>query len=205
MKRWLLVLGLTVGLAAQGASANLLINGGFEDGATGNIGDGVPGWNVWGGAGWHHDDAGRTIDQKAIKFWWDDSGIWQDFTVTGGQEYDFSVQVLSSSLEPLVGWNGLIKAEFYDSSSGTGTALVDVELEKYYSATDPMDAWVEIGGTVTAPANADVGRIVLLIVDWQETGVSGALNFDNAVVTPEPASLLLLAGGGLALLRRRRA
>ena len=203
----LLAIGLAFGLMAGIVNANILVNGDFEDGPTNNIGDGVPGWLTWGGSGWHHDDAGRVIDTKAVKFWWDDSGMFQDFPVVAGQEYDFSVQALNSTVETLVGWNGLIKAEFYDSAIGTNPAdaLLNLDLDRYLSASDPVDEWVEIGGSVIAPAGADVGRIVLLIVDWQPTGVSGALNFDNAVVTPEPASLgMLLIGGLIASGRRRR-
>jgi hypothetical protein len=203
MKKVLILLAL---LAVTGiASAELLTNGNFEDGPTQNTGDGVPGWGTWGWSGWHHDDVGRVIDTKAVKFWWDDAGMWQDFAVTPGVTYDFSVEVFNSTIETLIGWNGLIKAEFYNSSIGTdpSQALLNVELDRYYSATDPVDQWVTIGGSQTAPANADIGRIVLLIADWQETGVSGALNFDNASVVPEPATLALLGLGGL-LIRRRR-
>ncbi len=201
----LLAWGVSLCVLAGSAQANLLTNGDFEDGPTQNTGDGVPGWSTWGFSGWHHDDAGQTLDTKAIKFWWDDAGIFQDFTVTGGDTYDFSVQVLNASTDPLVGWNGLIKAEFYNSSIGTdpSDALANVELQRYFSASDPIDQWVEIGGSLQAPAGADIGRIVMLIVDWQSTGVSGALNFDNAVVTPEPGALALLMIGGLVALRRR--
>ena len=198
-------IGMALLVAAAPASANLLVNGDFEDGVTGNIGDGVPGWSVWGASGWHHDDAGRVIDQKAVKFWWDDAGMWQDFAVVGGNDYDFSVQAFNWSGDQLTGWNGVIKAEFYNSAIGTdpGDVLLAIDLDRYYSASDLVDAWVEIGDTVTAPATADIGRIVLLIADWQSTGVGGALNFDNASVTPEPASIVALVGMALVALRRR--
>ena len=165
------------------AATNLLTNGDFEDGPTGNINAGIPGWLTWGSSGWHHDDPGRVIDTKAIKFWWDDAGVYQDFTATPGATYTFSVEVLNSTLETLTEWNGLIKAEFYDSSIGTevGDAILELELDRYYSASDPVDEWFTIGGLVTAPANADIGRIVMLIVDWAPNP-SGALNFDNASV-----------------------
>ncbi len=196
---------LVIGIAAP-ASANLLTNGGFEDGDTGQLGSvAVPSWNSWGGSGWHHDDVGKVIDTKAMKLWWDDAGLYQDVTVTGGGLYDFSVQVFNASDDQLNQWNGLIKAEFYDSSIGTdpGDALANVELERYYSATDPVDTWVEIGNTITAPAGADIGRIVLLIVDWQPDP-SGVLNFDEASITlvPEPAAFALLAIATLVLRRR---
>ncbi|HRX84667.1 MAG TPA: hypothetical protein P5572_06560, partial [Phycisphaerae bacterium] len=85
MVRKVMLCSLVLGLAATAASANLLVNGGFEDGDTGQLGTvALPGWNSWGPSGWHHDDAGRTLDTKAMKLWWDDAGLWQDFAVTPG-------------------------------------------------------------------------------------------------------------------------
>ena len=199
---------LAVGLLAGVTSAQeLLVNGDFETGGPHGLGwiEGdyeywPEGWLGWGQSGWHHNDAGRVIDTKAVKFWWDDCGLWQDFVATAGEEYDFSVSILNSTAEPAT-WNGLIKAEFYDAA---WAQLDAVELERFYSAAEPMDTWVEIGGSLTAPAGTAYGRIVLLEVDWFE-GVGGPLNFDNASVTPEPATLALLGLGGLALLCRRRA
>ena len=194
-------------LALPASASNLLVNGGFEDGATGQVGSvAIPGWNTWGSSGWHHDDAGRVIDTKAIKFWWDDAGAWQDVPVVAGQQYDFSAMALSVSSNPLVGWNGLIKAEFYNSALGTDAAnrISQIDVDRFYSATDPRDQWVPIGGTVTVPAGADLARVVLLIVDWQ-SGVSGELNFDAASITPvpEPTTAVLLAGLLVVGLRRR--
>lgn len=206
MRRLLLTCGAVIVLAAA-ARAELLTNGNFEDGPTGNISAGIPGWNSWGGSGWHHDDAGRTLDAKAVVFWWDDAGIWQDFAVSPGVGYTFGVQAFSWPNDPLHLWNGLLKAEFYNSAIGTGPgqAISEFELDRFYSASDPTNTWVSLGGLAVAPAGADVGRIVLKINDWQ-SGVSGVLNFDNATVTPEPAMLTLLACAGVALCggKRRR-
>jgi hypothetical protein len=210
MSRYLfLALAVAAALALPASATNLLLNGGFEDGNTGPIsGDGVPtSWSAWGPtSGWHHDDAGRVIDTKAIKFWWDDTGLWQDVTIAPGGQYDFSVLALSASADPLVGWNGLLKAEFYNSALGTdsGHLLGQAEVDRFYSASDPRDQWVTVSGTVTAPPTADIARMILKIADWQSTGVGGSLNFDNASIalTPEPAAAVL----GLVLvaaLRRR--
>ena len=168
--------------ALVGAPAtNLLTNSGFEDGATGNISAGIPNWGTWGGSGWHHDDAGRVIGTKAIKFWWDDSGAWQDAPVIAGNSYSVSVQALNSTLDPLAGWNGQLKVEFYNSAAGTDPnhLLGQIELDRFYSATDPRDQWVTLAGTVVPPASADLGRVILKLADWQ-SGVSGSLNFDQA-------------------------
>lgn len=205
MVRYLLLsCAIAAALVVPASAANLLVNGGFEDGSTGSIGNGVPNWSNWGSSGWHHDDAGKVIGSKAIKFWWDDAGVWQDFTVTGNGQYAYSMQAFNSSSDPLVGWNGILKAEFYNSALGTDPAnkLGEAVVDKFYSASDPRDQWVTISGAVTAPANADIGRIILMIADWQP-GVGGSLNFDEASVTlvPEPITAVLL---GLALVAGRR-
>ena len=192
-----LSLAVAAWLAAPATAANLVVNGGFEDGATGAIGAGMPAWGVWGNSGWHHDDAGRVIGTKAIKLWWDDCGVFQDVPVVGGSDYLYSVQVFNYTPELLVGWNGLLKAEFYNSALGTdpGHKLGELDVARYYSATGARDQWVTLSGTVTPPPTADLARIVLLVVDWQSTGVGGSLNFDEASVTlvPEPATAGLLA------------
>ena len=204
---WLaaMVVFALIGTLATPASAELLLNGGFEDGDTGPInGAGVPtNWFAWGPeSGWHHDDAGKVIDTKAVKFWWDDIGMWQDFAVTAGDEYLFSVEALNHTDDTLTGWNGLLIAEFYDS--GSGDKLLDVVVDKYFSASDPVNEWVNVSGTVQAPVGADLGRMILKIGDWTE-GVGGSLNLDNASVTlvPEPAALVGMLAVALLALRRR--
>ena len=201
MKKVLILFAL---LAMTGiASANILTNGGFEDGDTGQItGTPIPGWQTWNWSGWHHDDAGAIIDTKAVKLWWDDSGLYQDFAAVAGETYDFSVQCLDFSGDTAaVNWNGLIKAEFYDVSDAQ---LLAQDLERFDSdnTVNPDDVWVEIGDSIIAPAGTSYGRIVLMVVDWHD-GIGGAINFDNASVVPEPATLALLGLGGL-LLRRRK-
>ncbi|WP_169853166.1 family 16 glycosylhydrolase [Anaerohalosphaera lusitana] len=161
--------------------ANLLSNPGFEDGGTGQLTyTTIPGWSVWGTNGWHHNDPGRTIEQKAVKLWWDDAGLFQDFSVTGGKDYRFSASMLSGSSEPLTGWEGIVKAEFYDGVNMQPSDAVSVtEIGRFYPGDDAVDQWKKVSSTVTAPAEAEVGRIVFMITG---TSGSGALNFDSASV-----------------------
>jgi len=179
------------------AGANLLNNPGFEDGDTGGLSS-ITDWNSWGNSGWHHND-GPLLDTKGLKFWWDDAGLWQDFTATAGNDYTFAVEVYNRSANPC-GWNGLMRVEFYDSSD---TKIYDTQLDRFYTGVDPYDEWVTIGGTLTAPAGTAYGRIILQIADWHD-GISGDLFFDNASVEiPEPATMVILGLGGL-LLRRKK-
>jgi hypothetical protein len=179
------------------ASANLLSNAGFEQGDSGWIDWGLPGWNVWGSSG-YHEGSGPNGGDKCVKLWWDDTGLWQDFTAVAGNEYAFSIQVYNLSSNPST-WNGLLRAEFYDASNAK---ISDAQLDRFYSATDSKNQWVEIGGTLTAPVGTAYGRIVFQVADWSE-GVGGDLYFDNASVEiPEPATLVILGLGGL-LFRRK--
>ena len=92
----MLMLFWVLGISAQ---ANLLVNGDFEDGDTGQIGTVViPGWNSWGANGWHNDDAGAVIDTKGDEIPGGDGvGMWQDFAASAGTTYDYSVQVIDFS------------------------------------------------------------------------------------------------------------
>jgi hypothetical protein len=196
----LMVLALLLALGGL-VQANLLVNGDFEDGDTGQVGVvPIPGWNSWGNNGWHNDDAGAVIDTKSMKFWWDQVGLWQDFAATAGTIYHYSVQVIDASRDTTANnWDLQIEAEFYDAANSQLTAV----LMGYFDSTlQPNDTWVEIGGSIAAPAGTSYGRVVIRTVDWQ-SGIGGALYFDNVSVVPEPVTFCLLGLGGLFLKRRR--
>ncbi len=168
---------LAIGIYAQ---ANLLLNPGFEEGNTGQVGVvPIPGWNSWGNNGWHNDDAGAVIDTKSMKFWWDQVGLWQDFPATAGKTYVYSVQVIDASRDTSPNnWDLQIEAEFYDAANSMLTAVI---IGYFDSTLQPNDTWVEIGGSITAPAGTSYGRVVLRTVDWV-SGIGGALYFDNVSV-----------------------
>jgi glucosylceramidase len=162
--------------------AELLTNGDFEQGATGQLGVvAIPGWNSWGNSGWHNDDAGAVIDTKSMKFWWDGVGMWQDFAATAGTIYAYSVQVMDASRDTSANnWDLQIEAEFYNAANTQLTAAV---LGYFDSTIQPNDTWVEIGSSITAPAGTAYGRIILRQVDWH-SGIAGGIYFDNASVVP---------------------
>lgn len=189
-------------------AANVLLNPDFEvNGVSGQMSSSftnIAHWIIFGSgsSGWYQDDI--EAGNMCIKFWWDDIGIYQDFDAEAGQQFEFRVYALQRDSEPLVDWQGYLKAEFYDSGDGQ---LLAQELDYFYPS-DPTNQWVLLHGRVTAPSNTDYGRIVLGIKNWTEN-VSGAAYFDNASVdaVPEPAAVSLFALGLMAArsLRKRSA
>ena len=159
------------------AQANLLSNPGFEDGPTGNMSAPIPGWSTWGASGWHHDDAGRVIDTKAVKLWWSDAGYWQDIDVEEGHTYTFGCWMQWSALDPLgVDKKGVLKVEWYDATPTLLGTIVFAEI----TSADPVDIWIQYSASQTAPVGAVVGRLVLAMETGPGTDTGGSVNYDNA-------------------------
>jgi len=194
MKKVSIVLAVIyVGLLVA-AQANVIINSSFENG-DGTLA-GISDWSKWNdtsgelNTGW-----GQTYDgDDMVRLWWD-SGLYQNFSVTPGWDYDVSVQTRTESFDQLQGGvQGNVSLEWYDSGSQKiGGNAYDYQ----FTSAQGDGAWVEAAGSATAPANAASGRLVVYV---SNTGTgSGSAWFDSATVTaiPEPLSIGLL---GLGLL-----
>lgn len=205
MKLRVVVSVLAVLMIAGAASANLLVNGSFEEG-TGQGGHldaaAITGWTWWGG-GWWANDAGAVEDGDwAVKRWESGTGMYQDFTATANTAYDISLFGYDGSAEPLVDRYLNLSVEWFDAgNNGLGSSLIGT-----LSPGGPLDTWTELSGQSVAPDNTSYGRIV--IVTGGGGSAAGSLYFDSASVTqaiPEPAALTLLGLGflGLNYLRRK--
>ncbi len=180
------------------AHGGLLRNGGLESGLTGTDkarmilfepldqesgpGGRIDHWTTWGPAFLYYSEFGRTIEGRAVKFWHSDSGMFQDFEVTAGEDYAFSVEVLNSAVrnEALKLWRGHLRAEFYDDSSNL-ISSADLDTYEPESTGTPLEQWGTLSGTTKAPAGATKGRIVLGLKDYKP-GATGVVHFDNARV-----------------------
>lgn len=214
MTKLMVVLSISLGIVLCGtAHANLLVNGDFEQGNCDWLGNhpAIDGWTYWGTDGWHMNDAGYTMDSKAMLVWWDTVGLYQDvFGVTAGQQFQYSVSAITKASDKLRGWDLVVKSEWTRDDWST---ICSNEIGRFVGAKsdsnpgDGTDTWKLITGTDIAPAGAAHGKIYFQLMqagDWGYTG--GSVIFDNAsvVLVPEPATITLLSIASMLLIKRRK-
>ncbi|MFH0880769.1 MAG: PEP-CTERM sorting domain-containing protein [Lentisphaerota bacterium] len=191
-------------IMASGCFADLIINGGVEGGT--GIAD-LPSWTSWGPSGtlegnYFHGGA------QCARFWWDDTGLFQNFNVTVGVGYTAQCYFYTPTADRYT-WNGgnstytSLKIEWYQADNTT-PAGASVETA-HFTPDDAADTWAQRTVTGTAPVSAVYGRVVVAI--GGAAPGSGTVAFDDVSVNavPEPATVALLGGGALiAMLARRK-
>ncbi len=199
MKRYVvLMLCLMVAMLTSNASANLLSNGGFESPDV-TLEDNWPknaatDWSHWNDY-WLGEVGSSAYEGTQVVEPANGSSISQSVSVPAlgaGEQYTVSVQGLSpgayesdSYLQIWLGWGGTedwIGADFTISTP---------------------DTWELLSLTLdTDVTTAALGATMLTVEFYCNDGV--AIQLDDAVLVPEPATMTLLLFGGLALVRRRR-
>jgi len=190
---------------AGAASANVLANPSFEDG--------LNGWTPFGNV-FAESVTPRTGNGDAKMFGnfsggFNVSGLFQTFSATPGQLWQFDGYVRHNTGDALVGIGAdnaaadnwvVLKFEFRDAANNvTGSVEQNV-----LDGRTPTDQWFGHSISLTAPANTQSIWAFFLYLQPQFAG--GAVLIDDASlqVVPAPASLGLLAGAGLLAGRRRR-
>lgn len=180
---------LAAGLMLSGSVwANLLTNGDF------NAGD-LSGWWTW-----VPDSVNQSISIETAytydatpnaRIWSATDGAWQEmgqsFAVADGAAYVLSLVYNATD------WaNAGINLKYWDSSwNYVGYQWITL-------LTPPNSGqWTSFVQAFTTPAGAAYAEVKFVMGGW------GTLYVDNVSVVPEPASLLMLGLGGLALVRRK--
>lgn len=194
-----------IGLAVGTAQA-MLVNGGFESG-TGGAADG---WIQFNNAyRTSTTDTASPITahsgayaMKLFGNWggpWNAAGALQIFAAAPGEIWDVQGYGLNWSSDKLLGQNfGLLKLSWRDAAD---QEIGGVESQHITSST-PVDQWQFLQATGAAPAGTTGVQVFALFLQPNFEG--GSAWFDDMTVTPEPASLALLAMAALPVVLRRR-
>ncbi|TFG86588.1 MAG: hypothetical protein E4H19_05190 [Chromatiales bacterium] len=202
-------------LLASTASANLLVNPGFENPATGGAPPeyfGATGWADFGGttytisAGPIGPAGAHTGDQVLKVFGF--GGVYQQFAASAGQTWDGGAWALNDSFDLMGG--GQVAAVNIEWIAADGITSLGAVLGPTITAATPADIWNFLTVSGVAIAGTSFARLVLITGDFLPGGQAGAPRFDDAfmlerVAIPVPAAVWLFGSalGMLGWIRRK--
>jgi len=187
---WLMLL---IGLLAVSARANMVTNGGFETGD-------FTGWWTW-----VADSDNQTVsidsDYKyegdySAKLW-SASSAWSAQMGTSfelGGDTAWTLSFVYSAVTPSDWGSAGVAINYYDAE-GTYLSYEWISLYDEGPAPSPGE-WVLVSNDYTTPTEAAKVDLKFEVANWT------TVNFDNITAIPEPATLLLLGLGSLAIRRR---
>jgi hypothetical protein len=224
-KTGLTALAMLTAMSFSTASNAALVNASFEspDASGGDIpGAGAP-WNSFNsnfttsnlinnnppGSFFNPDAKSGT---QLLKQFGVDAGSFQDLAASPGEEWTASAWAQSWAGDPNNN-TGLLQIFFRDAT----TNLCDPGgfnpcNQAVFDTSQPLDTWVQLMTSATAPAGTTTARIQLILVPDATTPANGALFWDDASLevsaVPVPAAVWLFGSGLLGLVgvaRRRKA
>jgi hypothetical protein len=180
-------LGLAIALVlvVGPASANVLINPGFESPVIiqpppeyYGAGDG---WTSFGGGIFTIDALvgvpPNSGAQLVKMFGGCCSGAWQEFAAVAGETWNGGVWMRNSSLDPMGG--GQVAAVNIEWHAADGTQI-DFISNGTFTAASPLDVWTLQTVTGIAPAGTAFARLVIITGDFLPGGPAGAPFYDDA-------------------------
>lgn len=193
--------------AFQGiASANLIVNPGFESG--------LAGWTGFGNAFAEvaappvvEPYSGNGVAKMFGNFsgGFNVSGIFQEFPAVAGQAWSMDSYSRFSSADPMIGtgpatsnW-AVMKLAFFDA----GNVEIGNAESVILSGTFAADVWHD-NAPINAIAPANTVKVQAFLLYLQPAFDGGAAQFDDVVVTPAPGAAALLGLAGLVASRRKR-
>lgn len=209
MKLFHTTAALALVAAATPASANLLVNPGFEDQVLAAPEEffAGSGWTAFGGNTFLQDSSFGVVPNggnQSLKMF-GLSGVFQTFPANPGEIWNGGAHIYNPSFDDLdPGQVAAVNIEWLDA----GENQISFISNGTFMSGSPTDVWTLQTITGTAPAGTAFARLTLITGDFVDPGVGGgAPYYDDAFfeVIPEPATAGLLALGGLAMARRRRA
>jgi hypothetical protein len=196
-------------LGVRSASANLLLNSGFEanDASAGDVAGPATDWGQF-NAGYISAAHAHT-GTNSLKQFATDAGEYQAVPAGPNQTWTATAWIMTSSTDQLSGPLGSnIQIQFLDAS---GNALATANPGLQFVSTDPADTWTQLT-LADAPSVPGTAFAQILLFTGPYSGLpgtaGGSVFWDDASLTnttavPEPASLGLLAAAGLLVMRRR--
>jgi len=161
-------------IAGSARGAELLVNGGFENGTTG--------WAKWGTNAFVVSDSVYYKGSASAVMYWADSGFYQTLPAQAGDSFTLSGEMIYPGSTQLSARNAYIKIEFRNS-----TSLITFTEIGILTPSHNADQWYSFSGTVIAPAGTTQARVVVLTYDPGGTG-SGKAYFDNISLTNVPSA-----------------
>jgi hypothetical protein len=195
-------------LLASTASANLLVNPGFEIPPVPVAPPeyfGATGWSDFGGGTYTIGSAaigpaGAHLGSQVLKVFGGLSGVYQQFAASPGETWDGGVWALNDSVDLMVG--AQIAAVNIEWIAADGVTNVGTVFGPAITSATAVDVWKFLTVSGVAVAGTGYARLVLITGAFAGPG-GGAPRFDDAFMLPRaipvPAAVWLF-GSSLGLL-----